>query len=115
MSKKPKHASKPIENADSLDIPDSQKEHYAKLGYKPYLSNGGKIKWLSYEQHVYEKIKYDNKKRLLSLRRFIPSGKSLFRAIRKLWRLSLRNWYLIVIIIIILLILIYYEAFVSLF
>lgn len=95
MPKRPKHASTPIEDEGSVDVPDSQKEHYKKLGYKPYLSDGGKIKWLSYEQHVYEKIKYDSKKGLASLKKLRPSRQKLIRAFRRFTKAMLRNWFLL--------------------
>ena len=64
-----KKASQPIEPDNEIEISDSQKKHYAKLGYKPYLSNGGKVKWLSFEQHIYELIKYTGKSKGISLKR----------------------------------------------
>jgi hypothetical protein len=100
MPKRHKQASKPIVKEDETDISESQKKHYARMGYRPYLSNGGKIKWLSFEQHIYEKIKYAKKNSLFTLR-FIHTQKSRFvKYIHSIIRTILENWVLVLVIII---------------
>jgi len=100
MPKRLKQASKPIETDAHHDISDSQKKHYEKLGYRPYLSHGGKIKWLSFEQHVYEKIKYADHRKLFSINK-IHAAKSKTKT-RKNYRTWLRflqqNWILLLIL-----------------
>lgn len=115
MRKKSKHAGTLIEDWNSIDLPESQKEHYAKLGYKPYMAYGGKVKWLSFDQHVYEKIKYDDKKRIAPLKNLRPSLKKPLRKVRKALMEILRNWFLIVLAIIIFLIYRYNEVLLELF
>lgn len=98
MPRRLKQASKPIEREENIDISSSQKKHYEKLGYKPYLSHSGKIKWLSFEQHVYEKIKYADHKKLFSLNK-IHSTKSKKRISYRNWFRALRqNWILLLIL-----------------
>lgn len=115
MRRKSKHAGTPIEDWDSIDLPESQKEHYAKLGYKPYMAYGGKIKWLSFDQHVYETIKYDDRKRKAPLKNLRPSLKKQFRVVRKVFRVFLRNWFLLVLVVMIILIYVYREVLLELF
>ncbi|MFO7659368.1 MAG: hypothetical protein R6V77_00475, partial [Candidatus Cloacimonadaceae bacterium] len=97
------------------DLPESQKEHYAKMGYKPYMANGGKIKWLSFDQHVYEIIRYDDRKRVAPLKNLRTSLKKQYRAVRKVFRAMLRNWFLIVLAAMIILIFIYHQVLLELF
>ncbi len=98
MPRKAKQASIPIEFVDSKEISESQKKHYSKLGYKPYLSHGGKIKWLSFEQHAYEMIKYNNKKKLFSIKNIHVHGTKAARFYRDMLKSIIRNWLLIIIL-----------------
>ena len=107
MPKRHKEASKPITKDEDIDISDSQKRHYAKMGYRPYLSNGGKIKWLSFEQHIYEKIKYAKRNSLFSIKRIHSKKTRPGKYLKSIIRLLIDNWFLLVIMTGIVLALIY--------
>ncbi len=110
MRRKAKHAGKLIEDWSTIDLPDSQKEHYARLGYKPYLCSGGKVKWLSFDQHIYEKIKYDDRKKIAPFKNLRPSLQKQLRVAKRLFRAFLRNWFLLFLAALIVLIYFYYES-----
>ena len=113
MTKKDKHASTLIENDAGHDISDSQKKHFSKLGYKPYMSYRGKIKWLNYEQQLYERIKYAKKNPLTRTRKYRPHKRRRVRRRSPMLRLFTDNWILIVIVIGILFFLLNYGAIVN--
>lgn len=98
MRRKPKRASTPIDTEQDSEISESQKRHYAQLGYKPYISHTGKIKWLSDDQHVYEQIKYapQNKIKLPTLK--IRKKPSFSRTTRLWIKILLDNWLFILIL-----------------
>jgi hypothetical protein len=106
MQRKAKRASLPLDSVDVDNISESQKKHYSKLGYKPYLSHCGKIKWLSFEQHAYELIKYNEKKKKLSLKRLYSRSHHFTRTLNGLYKSIFRNWITIVLILLILVVLI---------
>lgn len=98
MPRKSKQASKPIASEDSQEVSESQKKHYSKLGYKPYLSHSGKIKWLSFEQHTYEMIKYNKPKSFFPSKRRRPKGPKVIKLSRMWLRSLLSNWFLILVL-----------------
>ena len=107
--RKAKKASQVIEQEETQDISESQLKHYAKLGYKPYLSHGGKIKWLSFEQHTYETIKYNTRKRLVpkfGFRRNRPKSSRFYR----IWFKRIAgSWILFIFLLIILALLLFIQ------
>jgi len=109
MPKRPKHASKPIETEDEAEISASQRKHYEKLGYKPYLSHGGKIKWLSADQHVYELIKYSGTKKIQLFNRPAFKKPKLINYSKVWLKLFASNWLLLILFLIIVLILVNFE------
>jgi hypothetical protein len=113
MAKKHKQASKPITNEEEAEVSDSQKKHYAKLGYKPYLSTGGKIKWLSYEQHIYEKIKYSRKSSLLFKHFKHPRRRNLSKYGKSLFRILSDNWFIVLACLLIIISLIFIDKIIS--
>ncbi|MCD4829790.1 MAG: hypothetical protein K8R90_10220 [Candidatus Cloacimonetes bacterium] len=38
------------------DLPNEQKEYMQKMGFKPYLSRSGRVKWIKPEQHGYKRL-----------------------------------------------------------
>jgi hypothetical protein len=113
MQKRPKHASTPIDNEEDHEISDSQKKHFKHLGYKPYLSYRGKIKWLSYEQHIYEKIKYAHKKSPLDSISTRPRGYRRLKWYKIFYRTIVNNWFLFLVLLFLLVFLMYYTAIIS--
>jgi len=98
MSKKAKKASDPIENEESIDISDAQKEHYRQLGYKPYLSHNGKIKWLSFDQHTFEKVKYANRNKTISIEKIQNKRRKTTKQFRNLLKMIKHNWFLLLLL-----------------
>jgi hypothetical protein len=113
MHKRPKHASTPIDNENDHEISDSQKKHFTKLGYKPYLSYRGKVKWLSYEQHIYEKIKYTHKKRAFDTASTRPRGYRRQKWYKLIYRIIIHNWLLLMIVLFVIVFLMYYNSIIS--
>jgi len=113
MTKKSKHASTPIENVNDHDISESQKKHFSKFGYKPYLSYKGKIKWLSFEQHVYEKIKFTHKNKNLPSKVYKPKRHRKSRPLKTLIKFIYGNYVLIIILLILLAFLYSYNAIIA--
>jgi hypothetical protein len=110
MHKRKKHPSTPLENDNSHDISSTQKSHYEQMGYKPYLSYKGKIKWLSYEQHIYERIKYAQNRRSHKIRKGHSYRRRRTSLPVRIFRAVIENWVLIIIFIIILLLLKQYNS-----
>ncbi len=109
MKRKKRHASLPIESDESQDISESQKKHYTRLGYKPYLSYRGKVKWLSDEQHIYEKIKYAHKRHNYRTKR-VHHGRHRKRSIYKnLIRTLKKHWLILLIVFAVILLLIFNQ------
>jgi hypothetical protein len=107
MPKRHKQASKPITENDDKEISESQKKHYSRMGYRPYLSNGGKIKWLNFEQHVYEKIKYAKKRSIFPFRRFPARKTRPHRYLRLVGKFVADNWVLLLVLFSVVLSLVY--------
>jgi hypothetical protein len=107
--RKAKRASMVIEPEETQDISESQLKHYNNLGYKPYLSHGGKIKWLSIEQHTYETIKYNNRKRLVPKIRFRPKRPNSARFYRIWFKRIASHWILLVLLLIIIALLLFLQ------
>jgi hypothetical protein len=100
MSRKAKKVSQPIQNEESLDLSDSQKLHYANLGYKPYLSHSGKVKWLSDDQHAFEIIKYANRNKKLTLNKIHLQNRKTAKQFRGLLKILKHNWFLLLLLLI---------------
>lgn len=98
MRRKPKRASAPIDTELEAEISESQKRHYAKLGYKPYISHTGKIKWLSDDQHIYEQIKYTPQKKFKLFKSKKKPKPNLIRNSRVWLRALADNWMFILIL-----------------
>ncbi len=56
----------------------SMKQHLIELGYKPYVMEDGRIRWLNAEQFSYKNIKY--------------GVKSKFRLHKAIWLYSIFYW-----------------------
>jgi hypothetical protein len=109
MRKRARHASTPIYNENDHEISDSQKQHFTRMGYKPYLSYRGKVKWLSFEQHIYEKIKYAPKQRPSRTRTTILGKHRKQKWYRHLYRAFLNNWLLLSVLAFVIGILLFYD------
>lgn len=92
MPRKHKQASKPMYDNNLEKVSDSQNKHYSKMGYKPFISEGGKIKWQSFEQHAYEVIKYANRNRSNIISTIITGSNRTSRFIKSLYRTIRYNW-----------------------
>jgi hypothetical protein len=114
MHKRTKRASLPLESDGSHDIPNSQKKHYEMLGYKPYLSYKGKIKWLSFEQHIYEKIKYAHSKHSHVVKKGHRYGRRRSNIFVRLFRLIANNWLFILVFLLLIAFMYRYNAIISL-
>jgi hypothetical protein len=110
---KRKHASTPIEEDSSHNISDSQKKHYSNLGFKPYRSYSGKVKWLSFEQHVYEKIKYAHARHSHAIRKGHRYNYRKVNYYRLTTRFIKRNWFILLILFLFLLFLIFYQQIIA--
>lgn len=113
MRKRARHASTPIDNENDHEISSSQKQHFTKFGYKPYLSYRGKVKWLSYEQHIYEKIKYAQKHGIPKKRISRIGQHRKQKWYKYIYRNMLANWLLIGVIVVVILILLFYDPIIS--
>lgn len=113
MRKRARHASTPIDNENDHEISDSQKQHFTRMGYKPYLSYRGKVKWLSYEQHIYEKIKYAQKHKLSKARISRVGQHRKQKWYKYLYRLIMRNWLLFSVVAFVVLLLLFYNPVIS--
>ena len=113
MNRKSKHASTPIDNEDDHDISESQKKHFSRFGYKPYLSYKGKIKWLSYEQHVYEKIKFAQKKSNIPSKIYHPRKHRRGKFYKAFLKIIHNNFIFIIILFLILIFLLNYRIIIT--
>ena len=98
MPKRQKYNNIPLEPENMSNVSNSQLKHYSKLGYKPYLSHGGKIKWLSFEQHTYETIKNTGKKNVFTFKSFKPKRYQPIRFTKILVKFIAYNWIFLLII-----------------
>jgi hypothetical protein len=113
MTKNNKHPDKLVEYESDVDISEAQKKHFSKLGYKPYMSNQGKIKWLTFEQQLYQRLKHVKKSPFPRKHKYLPQKRKRARRRFTLARMLLDNWVLVLIGFLILFIVTYYDKLVN--
>ncbi|HPB18656.1 MAG TPA: hypothetical protein PLL35_02255 [Candidatus Cloacimonas sp.] len=90
------------------DFTEAQKKYYTSLGFKPYLNEYGKVKWLKPDQHslrINAKLKRPFWTRILSHKKVQFPHKRKHRPI--LVKFVQRNWLFIIIIMIVLVAVVY--------
>lgn len=96
---------------DSIEgLPELYKNHYLKLGYKPYLMGDGSTKWLTDTQRVYKETRAIHK---ITVKK--PPPMKINGMIRKrknsnrIVRFFRRHWLMILLVIFALIIVFYYT------
>jgi hypothetical protein len=60
MPRRKKQAGEPVDPEMLCEVSEAQKQKFALMGYKPYQTESGKVKWLTDDQYLYKKIKHES-------------------------------------------------------
>lgn len=113
MPRRKKQAGEPINLDEITDVSEAQKVTFTEMGYKPYITDSGKIKWLTDDQYLYKKIKHNATSGLFHSHKLYKGPRRLRTPFKVFYRVLMENWIITLLLFGVLVLLLYINPIIT--